>query len=432
MKNKYFGTSLCLYMNYFVHGMGAIILGLNIDYLAAQFNPEVAGLFSIPKDLLTSDQSSAISIAKTSVYNVMMGLGVGRLLVLFIMGTLSDKFGRKPFIFLGGIFYVGFLLGILVSPNAQIAFLFAVLGGIANSTLDAGTYPALMEAFPKSPGSASILTKAAIAAGQSVLPIIMGIVMVTNSYYGWSFFFCCAILVLNALVVLKMPFPNHKQVETETDQEQVKQNLDIPYLKEKANFYIEGICFIIIGFTSTATFYLVSSCLKDFAQNIAGMDSTGAVRAFSAYGIGTLASVFLTAILVKSLIRPVYIVVVYPLLSTLMLIILYSYPTPMMCIIAGFILGFTAAGGVLQLALTTMAEFFPTGKGKVLGIFFTSSSVATATIPFLIGWVSTNFGLRYVMLYDAFIAGLGTLLAVIILIRYRKIFDMPNKKTSPQ
>ena len=64
----------------------------------------------------------------------MMRLGVGRLLVLFIMGTLSGKFERKPFIVLGGLFYIGFLLGILVSANVQIAFMFAILGGIANST----------------------------------------------------------------------------------------------------------------------------------------------------------------------------------------------------------------------------------------------------------------------------------------------------------
>ena len=56
MINKYLGTSVCLYMNYFVHGMGAIILGLNIDYLAAQFNPELAYLFNIAKDSLTQNK----------------------------------------------------------------------------------------------------------------------------------------------------------------------------------------------------------------------------------------------------------------------------------------------------------------------------------------------------------------------------------------
>lgn len=429
MKNRYWGTASCLYINYFVHGMGAIILGLNIDYLAAQFNPQSAYLFTLNKAVLTPVQLNLISEAKQSVYNVMMGLGIGRLLVLFIMGSLSDRLGRKPFIVLGGLFYIGFLLGILVSPSVQIAFMFAILGGIANSTLDAGTYPALMEAFPKSPGSASILIKAAIAAGQSLLPILVGMIMANQVYYGWSFIFCCVILALNALIVFKMPFPNHKLTPEQELENLEKNEKTTPVLKQKANFWIEGICFIIIGFTSTATFYLVSSCLKDFSQTVAGMDSSGAVQTFSSYGIGTLASVFLTSLLVKSLIKPVYIVVFYPLLSTIMLIVMYFNPTPALCMIGGFVLGFTAAGGVLQLALTTMAEFFPSGKGKVLGIFFTSSSIATAIIPFLIGWVSTNFGLRYVMLSDAIIAGIGTILAIIVLMRYRTVFNVSHTIT---
>lgn len=85
------------------------------------------------------------------------GLGIGQLLVLFVMGTLSDKFARKPFVF---------------------------LGGIANSTLDARTYPALMESFPKATGTVSILTKSAIAGGQFVLPIIMTFIFTYKAYFG--------------------------------------------------------------------------------------------------------------------------------------------------------------------------------------------------------------------------------------------------------
>lgn len=405
MKNKFFSTSICLYMNYFVHGMGAIILAQNMDYLIAQLNTDAAGIAF-----------------------VISGLGIGRLLVLFVMGTLSDKFGRKPFVALGGLFYIGFLLGILISPNLQVAFLFAVLGGIANSTLDSGTYPALMEAFPKATGTASILTKAAIAGGQFVLPIVMTIIITTNAYYGWSFFFCIAILAVNALAVLKMPFPNHKApAKSEAEDAIEEDNSNQPRLKQKANFWIEGLCFIIIGYTSTATFYLVSIWLPKFSSAVAGMSDTAAAQTISYYAIGTLASVLLTSILVKSLIRPVYVVFVYPMLSAIMLFVLFLYPSPMLCMIGGFVLGFTAAGGVLQLALTTMAEFFPSGKGKVLGIFFTSSSIATFSIPVFTGIISKT-SIANIILFDAFIATLGAVLALVIIYRYRTIFAMPTKK----
>ncbi|MFQ0993323.1 MFS transporter [Gilliamella apicola] len=408
MKNKYIPTSICLYMNYFVHGMGAIILAQNMDYLANQLNTDSAG-----------------------IAYVISGLGIGRLIVLFVMGALSDKFGRKPFVFLGGLFYIGFLLGILISPNLQIAFIFAVLGGIANSTLDAGTYPALMESFPKATGTASILTKAAIAGGQFILPIVMTMIIASKAYYGWSFLFCVAILALNALAVLKMPFPNHKQPAAEeiADESIEKDTKPLPKLKQKANFWIEGICFIIIGYTSTATFYLVSIWLPKFSESVAMMSPSASAQTISYYAIGTLTSVILTSILVKSWIRPVYVVFVYPCLSAIMLFVLFLFPSPMLCMAGGFILGFTAAGGVLQLALTTMSEFYPEGKGKVLGIFFTSSSLATFSIPVITGIISKT-SIANIILLDAFIAVLGSVLALVIIARYHKIFELPNRKLS--
>lgn len=386
--------------------MGAIILAQNMDYLANQLNTDSAG-----------------------IAYVISGLGIGRLIVLFVMGALSDKFGRKPFVFLGGLFYIGFLLGILISPNLEVAFLFAILGGIANSTLDAGTYPALMESFPKATGTASILTKAAIAGGQFVLPIVMTMIIAFKAYYGWSFLFCVAILTLNALAVLKMPFPNHKQPAAEeiADESIEKETKPLPKLKQKANFWIEGICFIIIGYTSTATFYLVSIWLPKFSESVAMMSPSASAQTISYYAIGTLTSVILTSILVKSLIRPVYIVFVYPCLSAIMLFVLFLFPSPMLCMAGGFILGFTAAGGVLQLALTTMSEFYPEGKGKVLGIFFTSSSLATFSIPVITGIISKT-SIANIILLDAFIAVLGTVLASVIIVRYHKIFELPNRK----
>lgn len=88
-----------------------------------------------------------------------------------------------------------------------------------------------------------------------------------------------------------MLFPNYKIIPEEKEKDLQTLENQTPILKQTANFYIEGLYFIVIGFTSTATFYLVSSCLKDFSQTVAGMDSSGAVQAFSSYGIDTLASV---------------------------------------------------------------------------------------------------------------------------------------------
>ena len=129
-------------------------------------------------------------------------LGIGRLIVLFVSGKLSDKYGRKPFILLGIVTYISFFIGILMSPTSTIACIFGILAGIANSFLDAGTYPALIEAYPDSASTATVLLKAFISAGQFLLPLFIGFLISTGAWYGWSFIIAAAILLINLPLIM--------------------------------------------------------------------------------------------------------------------------------------------------------------------------------------------------------------------------------------
>lgn len=74
MKNPYYPTALGLYFNYLVHGMGVILMSLNMASLETLWQTNAAG----------------VSI-------VISSLGIGRLSVLLFAGLLSDRFGRRPF-----------------------------------------------------------------------------------------------------------------------------------------------------------------------------------------------------------------------------------------------------------------------------------------------------------------------------------------------
>ncbi len=78
MKNTYFSTAIGLYFNYLVHGMGVILMSLNMSALEQQWQTNAAG----------------VSI-------VISSLGIGRLSVLLVAGMLSDRYGRRPFIIFG-------------------------------------------------------------------------------------------------------------------------------------------------------------------------------------------------------------------------------------------------------------------------------------------------------------------------------------------
>ena len=390
---------LSLYLNYFVHGIGVLILAQNMDALAARWG----------------------SLA--DVMSVIGMLGIGRLIVLFISGKLSDKYGRKPFVLLGMITYIAFFLGILVSPTTAVACVFGILAGIANSFLDAGTYPALIESYPESASTVTVLLKAFISAGQFLLPLFIGVLVMMNAWYGWSFIVAAVILALNFVIMLKMGFPAMNRVGNSDKNNASEAPVEAP----KSKWYLEGICFVLYGYISQATFYLISQWLTKYGVAVAQMPDLAARSLMSYYSIGSLACVFFTAFITKKGVRPITLLVVYTLISTLAIGGLYYYPSASLAPILSAVVGFSAAGGVMQLGLVMMTEMFPKGKGTMTGIFYTTGSIASFTIPVITGYMADS-GINSIMGLDAAIALAGFIVACIIYVRYNSV--MKNRKAA--
>lgn len=175
MKNTYFSTAIGLYFNYGPRH-GVILMSLNMSSLEHQWQTNAAG----------------VSI-------VISSLGIGRLSVLLMAGMLSDRYGRRPFIIFGMICYLIFFVGIINTHSIFIAYAFGFLAGMANSFLDAGTYPSLMEAFPRSPSTANILIKAFVSSGQFLLPMIISLLVWAELWFGWSFLLAAAIMIINGV-----------------------------------------------------------------------------------------------------------------------------------------------------------------------------------------------------------------------------------------
>ena len=384
--HSYRPLCLSLYLNYFVHGIGVIILAQNMDALAARWGS-------------IADVAWVISM-----------LGIGRLIVLFVSGKLSDKYGRKPFVLLGMVTYISFFVGILLSPTSLVACIFGILAGVANSFLDAGTYPALIESYPESASTVTVLLKAFISAGQFLLPLFIGILVAMDAWYGWSFIVAAAILLINLPLMMKMSYPSMNPAEeAKEDGKDTAAALWMP----KSKWYLEGICFVIYGYISQATFYLISQWLTKYGAAVAQMSDMAARSLMSYYSVGSLCCVFFTAFVTKKGIRPITLLVAYTLISTLSISALYFMPSATLAPILSFIVGFSAAGGVMQLGLVMMTEMFPKGKGTMTGIFYTTGSIASFTIPVVTGYMADS-GINSIMGLDAAIALAGFIIACII------------------
>lgn len=389
---------LSMYLNYFVHGIGVLILAQNMDALAQRWGS-------------IADVAWVISM-----------LGIGRLIVLFVSGKLSDKYGRKPFVLLGMVTYIAFFAGILLSPTSTVACIFGILAGIANSFLDAGTYPALIEANPNSASTATVLIKAFVSAGQFILPLFIGILLSMHLWYGWSFIVAGVILLLNIPLIMKFSFPSMNPVQ-EAKEEGL--NTAAATWVPKSKWYLEGICFVIYGYISQATFYLISQWLTKYGVAVAQMTDMAARSLISYYSIGSLACVFFTAFITKKGVRTITLLVVYTFISTIAIGALYFMPSSTLAPALSFIVGFSAAGGVMQLGLVMMTEMFPKGKGTMTGIFYTTGSIASFTIPVVTGYMADS-GINSIMGLDAAIALVGFIIACIIYVRYNSVMkDKP-------
>ena len=194
-------------------------------------------------------------------------------------------------------------------------------------------------------------------------------------------------------------------------------------MKEAPKLYFEGLALVLYGFTSTAGLTISQMWLPKIGEEVAGMSVTASNAILSYFSIGTLAAVFITAYLVKSKLRPAAVTFFYPVISVIMAVIWYLFPTPAVCSIAGFVMGYSIAGGILQMAITALSEFFPGNGGKCTGAVNSLNSIAIWTIPAITGMMADQ-DMKDIILLIGGICVIGAFLGFIAMMRDRKVFGL--------
>ena len=78
--------------------------------------------------------------------------------------------------------------------------------------------------------------------------------------------------------------------------------------------------------------------------------------------------------------KQVRFLVIYPVISVAILVLVYLVKTPMICFVGAFVIGYAAAGGVLQMAAATVNDLFPNIKGIITSLVMIASSLCNYTI----------------------------------------------------
>ncbi|MFK5608905.1 MFS transporter [Lactobacillus delbrueckii] len=186
--------------------------------LLAQFKPQFASLWH-----------SSIS----EVLSVVSAVGIGGIVSILITGPISDHFGRRASAFIGHLLWAIYYIGLLYALNFAVSYIIGILGGIANSFLNASNFPALMEIFPESASVAGLMSKFAINIGQFCLPLAILLGTALDSGYLTVFMLAEILYIVMALILAFSPYPD--QVTGPKKQEKAKHDF-----KPVANFYAAG------------------------------------------------------------------------------------------------------------------------------------------------------------------------------------------------
>ncbi len=396
MKHKtYLPLAAGIYLNYAILGMATILVSQYGNQFQALWHTDVKGL------------STVIAM-----------IGIGRLLTILIAGYLSDRLGRKRTMIIGMIAQIIFLIGLFFSTNLISACIAAMFMGATNSFGDTASYPALTDAFKEQAASMNSLVKAAMSLAQFVLPfivaaqpnahitlIVMVIVMVLDM----------ALIGIASFAPQKLATTNPTTPTDSTVTDPVDSNSAQP------SMLIDGSLLIIVGFTLSFTFYIFSQYAPNFGSSVLQLSANSAKSLISWYAMASLVSVFITSSLVTR-IKPIKLIFVYTLVSFLALLQMVLLPSADGARLTAIVIGFFAAGGIWQLGLTLLTQYFPTEKGKVTGYY----SFATA-LTFFVGPLVSSFiiddtavSVLHVFQIDTAVTLLSLLIVITLMIRNRK------------
>ena len=399
-ERNYYPTALALYITYFVLGIAASIMGQYKQAFAALWGANVLsdGLYDV-----------------SAVVSDIAAIGLGRLIAFPIAGPLSDRLGRRLSALIGCALYAIFLLSITFTKNMYVAYVLAIISGMANSFLDTSITPSCMEIFKEKGTIANIFTKLSISIAQFLLPFAIGYVASENLPFNTIFLVTAAIIIIDGIALAFLPFPPFERTTGKKEDG----------TKGKMHFTPSAIILVILGFTTSTTFMLWMNCNQELGT-LYGLADPSKIQ--SVYAVGIVVALFVNAALLGKGLKPSVILIIYPCVALATLAVVYFVQTPWICLVGGAMMGFFAAGGVLQLVSAVANEMFPKNRGVITSIVMISSSVANFAVlnvaSMLTRMGGTN-GPRLVLLFNMAVTVIGIVLAVILNSRIEKDMESP-------
>ena len=419
LAKKYMFAIATVYMCYLTHGVQAIILSQNKINFYTQwgYTDAAAG-------------AAAVSLAITLT-------GVGKFVSVWIGGEVSDRIGRKLPAVLGSILYVICFVLLLVSDNFYVACFAGFLSGVATSGFwDGALYPAIAEANPRYSGATTIGIKAVISISGIIYPLFSAM----NSGDSWHINIWIPIVMSVICVVFAALTPfvyDDKRKESAGDENSGAKNeaeAEIQAAKDamlQKPTALTNFTTLFFGFVIMFIMYGAQQYTKAFGQNNLGLDPVAAAGLTSIYTAGSIIAVLFWAFMMGKLRwSPIKVILIDGILASFALaVVILALPFNLGAGAVYFgiaVLGFSAAGGMLQTGVTLRQQMCPGPRGRNVGMYYTFMGFASVFLPGVVGAMTGATGetqavwIMMILLLAASL--LSVLMSLYVCAQYKKQF----------
>ena len=434
---KYLFAIATVYMCYLTHGVQAIIFSQNQVDFYTQWG------FTDPK------------LGAAAVSTAIVWTGVGKFISVWIGGEISDRIGRKLPAVLGGVLYVIAFVIMLVTDNATVAAVAGFLSGLATSGFwDGALYPAIAEANPRQAGATTIGIKAVISVSGIVYPLFAALnanhvldkatntVVATANTGDWHINVWVAIIlsVIATVCAIFTPFVYDDQRKTKVDSDSDKaaaKNAAEAEIQAARNAMLKKpngltqFVTLFYGFVIMFIMYGAQQYSKAFGQAHLGLDPVAAAGLTSIYTAGSIIAVLFWAFMMGKLRwNPVKVILIDSIIAVAGLgVVLLALPLGVGAgaVYVGIaLLGFGAAGGMLQTGVTQRQLICPGPRGRNVGMYYTFMGAASVFLPGIVGAMTSATGeasavwIMMVLLLAAAI--LSVLMALYLISQFKGMF----------
>lgn len=219
--------------------------------------------------------------------------GVGTLIMLYVAGMLSDRYGRKNVILAGAIGFVVFLVGFGLSPTMQIGLIFAFLAGIAHGMTDSPAISIIFDVIDGNTGPAVSIVQAFFASGAMLTSFVASILISTGIAWQWMIVGYLVVIAVLIFGVMKATYPPTQGSEIGDEDERI-------VFVRKPTFLQDG---LLLGITSLVFAFvqgIMMTWIPTFGNLAKGFAEDVATRMLSSYQLGSVVgSIAFAFLLVK-------------------------------------------------------------------------------------------------------------------------------------